>query len=106
MPTDPVTMTYQQIWACLEAYSAFTAAVPTGNRIKITDSIRDPFKHLIITEDTPQVTVLPMGCKPTSEYTTNSTALRTLWSVEVLSGQQQYLAVANLAWSVYRACAA
>jgi|GEM_PF-4574678 len=69
--TNPLTAAVEALWTLLEASSAFTSAVATGNRIKLTESVANPLHPRVMPADFPQVIIRTHGHK-THQYTDSS----------------------------------
>lgn len=103
MADDPFIQVFRGIWAMLEASEEFCSLVPEGCRIKFADGTRDPDIDERISADTARVAVLSLGPQPSPEYTSDSSGVSLLWSIELVSGSQQLETVCQLDWIIYRA---
>ncbi len=101
--SSPNSLVFGGIWTVLEADTDFAAAVISKNRIKVIDGTRSPTKPSLVTSDTPQVAVLPLGAKPHPFRTSSSSNFTSYWSIEMTSGTMKFETLADLEWIVYAA---
>ncbi len=88
----------------LEDYSAFTAGVAAGNRVKFTSADRAPAKDEVSSADLPEVRLVPTVGTPHTERTSNSSSVVKRWEVQVSTGDQRLdVAAFPLEWEVLRA---
>lgn len=103
MATDPITKTYDAIWTMLEASSDFTTAVLSPNRVKFNTRMKCITKPRLLTKDTPQVIVLPLGIHTVPEVASNASQMKYLWSIEMIPGDKQHTTWGNLEFIIWAA---
>jgi len=102
-PYQPVV---DALWAILEAYPEFVAAVRPGNRVKFcgTGASRSPIKTEISTADLPEVRIVLTGSRPGSHASSSGYEETVTFEVQVSSGDQRLDAGhLDLRWMVFQA---
>jgi len=101
---DPITQVYNALWALLETHTPFTQLVALKNRIKYTGINRDPEKEQVLTEDLPEVRIVPTDTTPHLQATSSTTKILKKFRIEVASGDQRVDAgLFAIEWEIYRA---
>ena len=101
--SDPLSKVYNTLWSALESNAEFTSLVAAGNRIKFSGTDTSPIKDNMITEDFPEVRIIPISTTPHSNRSSNSSSLVKQFAVQMLSGDQRV--TANhfpLEWLIFR----
>jgi hypothetical protein len=104
--TNPIRLLYSALWDILEAQSDFAAGVPTGNRIKYSETARPPdAKDALSTADYPDVRILATGFRSHHHRTSSSSTLDVLWEIQVSSGDTRFQTLFDVQWWIFRAMA-
>ncbi len=104
--TNPIRLLYSALWDILEAQTEFTDAVPSGNRIKYSQSSIPPdAKDTLSTADYPDVRIVATGLQSHHHQTSSSSSLMVLWEIQVASGDRRFQTLFDVEWSIFRAMA-
>lgn len=107
--TNPIWQVHNALWTLLEADAAFTAAVPSMNRIKYTSStVRHPDQDNALHSDYPMVRIRCVGGRPRAHRTSNGSMIELKWSIEVFTGDQRFATedkdrLFDVCWGIWKA---
>lgn len=86
---NPYSLIYAELWAVLESSPSFCALVPVGNRIKLTDKDRSPFKPESITADYPTVSIIDAGGMLGQQGSSSSVVHSKTWKISTATGDMR-----------------
>jgi len=83
---DPLTQVYDALWTLLEKSETLRTACKIGNRIAYNHEDRDAIKDSRLTDDLPEMRVVPLTLAPHIQRTSNSSWLTKRFAIQVATG--------------------
>ncbi len=101
---DPYSKVIDGLWQLLEAKKGFIEAFRPANRIKYTETSRDPVKEQISDTDTPEIRIIVARSSPNEQRSSNTTFDLATFEIQVTSGDQRLdYRHLPLKWLIFRA---
>lgn len=97
---NPLRQVYSALWTMLEASSAFTSYVKTGNRIKFTGTSLAYNKDAVGGADLPDVCIGLAGQDIHLQNTSSSSKIVQIWEIRVSTGDVRIAAVLDVNWII------